>query len=67
MMSDTEERRRQRCVNCGSLSPEASTSYTLISVKHSWRMVLSVGPDGKKLPQWYCPRCWEQRRRQTAP
>ncbi len=66
-MSDDEERMRQRCSVCGALSPEASTSYTLISVKHAWRMVLKIGSDGKKLPVWYCPRCWEHRRRTPAP
>ena len=64
--SDSSEKKQQRCVRCGTLSPEASTSYTLISVKHAWRLVLAAGPDGRKHPIWYCPRCWDQRRKESG-
>ena len=54
--------RVQKCDRCGLTAPETETNYTLIGAKHSWRMVVSETPDGKKTPIWYCPKCWEKRK-----
>jgi hypothetical protein len=44
------------CVDCGILSPEADTNYTLIDV--GWRLTRTQGPDGAVIPEWRCPVCW---------
>lgn len=59
--------KQQRCASCAAVSPTTETNYTLISPKHAWRMVVEVGADGRKAPTWYCPKCWERRKRQTQP
>jgi len=59
--------RLQKCDRCGMVSPPTETNYTLISPKHAWRMVVLDGPDGKKTPVWYCPKCWDKRKTILTP
>jgi hypothetical protein len=51
------------CHDCGIISPETETSYTLISSRYGWR--LELVPDlvsGQKISIWRCPDCWRNRR-----
>jgi hypothetical protein len=58
---------RQHCVDCGVLSPETETNYTLISARYGWRLTRKVDATGRSQMEWRCPRCWEAfRRAQTA-
>lgn len=45
------------CTDCGALSPETATPYTLISQQHGWRVVLEQSA-GERIPVWRCPECW---------
>ncbi len=65
--STTGTVKQQRCAGCAAVSPTTETNYTLISPKHAWRMVVEVTEDGRKEPSWYCPKCWERRKRQARP
>ena len=58
---------KQHCALCRAASPPSETNYTLISPKHAWRMVVEVDADGRKEPVWYCPKCWEKRKRNARP
>jgi hypothetical protein len=49
---------RHRCVDCGALSPETETNYTLISSQHGWRLSRASDPLGNPVMEWRCPRCW---------
>jgi hypothetical protein len=55
----------RRCVDCNAVPPKTHTNYTLISAEHGWRLTLEAGPDGRKVPKWRCPRCWDKRREQS--
>jgi len=49
---------RQRCVDCGVLSPETETNYTLISARHGWRLTRRYETDGRLVVEWRCHACW---------
>lgn len=49
---------RQVCVDCGLLSPETETNYTLIGAQHGWRLTRRYEPDGTAVAEWRCPSCW---------
>jgi len=57
---------RWHCTDCGGVSPETETPYTLISSRYGWR-VLFITQDGQRIPQWRCPDCWQlyKKRRDT--
>jgi hypothetical protein len=64
-MSDdaSDQSSRHHCVDCGVLSPETETNYTLISARYGWRLTRKVDPSGRTQMEWRCPRCWEIFRR----
>src|SRR5579872_3339909 len=49
---------RQTCVDCGILSPETDTNYTLIGSRHGWRLTRRIESDGSAVAEWRCPPCW---------
>ena len=58
---------RHRCADCGTLSPQTETNFTLISARYGWRLIRSVdGASGRSRMEWRCPRCWETYRRQDS-
>ena len=59
---DTE----RRCHDCGQLSPETRTSYTLIGAAHGWRLVRRVDKFGEIVLEWRCPACWELHKQRAA-
>jgi hypothetical protein len=52
----------RRCHDCGIISPETETSYTLISSRYGWRLELISDLAGQKVSIWRCPDCWRNRR-----
>ncbi len=56
-------RERQTCVDCGKLSPETETNYTLISSQFGWRLSRSKKDDGTFDVEWRCPDCWREHKR----
>jgi hypothetical protein len=59
-------RDRQVCIDCGTLSPETETNYTLISSQFGWRLSRTRAPDGTFNVEWRCPNCWKEYKRQKA-
>jgi hypothetical protein len=57
---------RHHCVDCGVVSPETETNYTLISARYGWRLTRQVDVAGRSQMEWRCPRCWEVFRRAQA-
>lgn len=57
-MADSNNEGRNRCVDCGAMSPLTQTNYTLISPRHGWRLTRGVDKEGRKLAEWRCPQCW---------
>src|SRR5689334_10921552 len=51
---------RQTCIDCGALSPETETNYTLISSQFGWRLSRTRMPDGTFVVEWRCPSCWKE-------
>jgi hypothetical protein len=58
MDDDEVLRPRHMCAECGALAPQTQTNYTLISVKHRWRLVRTKNADGTCSTAWYCAACW---------
>lgn len=50
---------RWNCTDCGDLSPETQTPYTLISSRYGWRVIFDVDDEGQRIPKWRCPQCWD--------
>ena len=50
---------RQTCIDCGGLSPETETNYTLISSQFGWRLTRTRLPNGSFVVEWRCPVCWK--------
>jgi len=50
---------RQTCIDCGGLSPETETNYTLISSQFGWRLTRTRLPNGTFVVEWRCPVCWK--------
>ena len=66
-MADATNQGRNRCVDCGAMSPPTETNYTLISPRHGWRLTRSVDKEGKKLAEWRCPQCWARHKAPATP
>lgn len=58
---------RHVCVDCGRLSPATTTTITLISARHGWRMTLKKDHEGRQSPEWRCPSCWQKFRGSRGP
>ena len=56
-------RDRQTCIDCGKLSPETETNYTLISSQFGWRLTRWRSDDGAFHVEWRCPDCWREHKR----
>ena len=56
-------RDRQNCIDCGKLSPETDTNYTLISSQFGWRLTRQRLPDGTFAVEWRCPDCWREHKK----
>jgi hypothetical protein len=54
------------CADCGLTAPETSTSYTLISVSHGWRVTQRKLPNGQLAREWRCASCSRRRREAAA-
>jgi hypothetical protein len=55
-----EEPKAQRvCCDCGTVSPAAHTSHTLISKQHGWRLIRALTANGEMRLEWRCPPCWK--------
>lgn len=52
------------CVDCNLQAPKTDDSFTLISSQFGWRLEIEQGDDGKRLPVWRCPKCWQRHRDQ---
>jgi hypothetical protein len=48
---------RRTCADCGKISPETETQYTLIA-KFGWRVVRTNDATGQAGIEWRCPTCW---------
>jgi hypothetical protein len=57
---DGDQKNVRQCVDCGALSPETETNYTLISSRHGWRLTRSFDAEGRKIMEWRCPPCWNR-------
>lgn len=57
------DRTINRCVDCKSAAPRTNTNFTLISSEHGWRLSFSRDADGRRVPEWRCPRCWNAHKR----
>jgi hypothetical protein len=55
--------KRETCIDCRKLSPEAETDNTLISSRIGWRLTRSKGSDGTVAFEWRCPTCWTAHKR----
>jgi len=68
-MGDGEEERgprpRERCFDCGRLSPQTLTAHTLISAQHGWRLLRNVDDDGCVRYEWRCRDCWKRRKERS--
>jgi hypothetical protein len=51
-------RDQQTCIECGKLSPETETNYTLISAQFGWRLTRRKDDNGMFIVEWRCPECW---------
>jgi hypothetical protein len=51
-----ETRERRTCNDCGELSAEVDTAYSLIG--KGWRVTRVRMPDGRIAVSWRCPECW---------
>jgi hypothetical protein len=68
MLNSSEVSKKQtHCFDCGIVSPEIETNYTLISSKHGWRVIRNTDQFGKAVMEWRCPKCWAIRKSQPAP
>ncbi|HEX8795937.1 MAG TPA: hypothetical protein VF765_33540 [Polyangiaceae bacterium] len=52
--------KRHACHQCGDLSPEVGTNYTLI--ERGWRLTSTGLPKGETRFSWWCPACWKAHR-----
>jgi hypothetical protein len=66
-MSDEANQGRNRCIDCGALSPATQTNYTLISPRHGWRLSRVVDKEGRKIAEWRCPHCWARHKSPATP
>jgi hypothetical protein len=66
-MEDSPNHGRNRCVDCGALSPPTETNYTLISPRHGWRLSRTVDEHGRRFAQWRCKDCWERHKSLFTP
>lgn len=57
---------KRTCVMCKAVAPDTNTGYTLISSQHGWRVKAQRGPDGRRYSEWYCPDCWNKRKRAST-
>ncbi|HEY2514764.1 MAG TPA: hypothetical protein VGI39_28055 [Polyangiaceae bacterium] len=55
-------RDRQTCIDCGKVSPETETNYTLISAQFGWRLSRRRMANGDFVVEWRCPDCWRKRK-----
>jgi hypothetical protein len=53
---------RPTCKDCGAVSPQTETNYSLISQRHRWRLVLFSDESGRRVAEWRCPSCWSLHR-----
>jgi hypothetical protein len=58
---------RPICKDCGAVSPQTNTNYTLISQQHRWRLVLFNDASGRRVAEWRCPACWSRHRDAKRP
>jgi len=56
-------RDRQTCIDCGKVSPETDTNYTLISAQFGWRLSKRRGPTGDFVVEWRCAECWRDHKK----
>jgi hypothetical protein len=59
---DDAPRVQRQCVDCKALAPLTSTSHSLISSKHGWRLQRSRDAQGSIRLEWLCARCAVARR-----
>jgi hypothetical protein len=58
-------RDRQTCIDCGKLSPETETNYTLISAQFGWRLARRRTETGEFVAEWRCAECWREHKKKT--
>lgn len=63
MNDEDAESGGQICADCSVKSPPTETNYTLISSRYGWRLTLETSPDGRRIPIWRCPKCWQEYRK----
>jgi hypothetical protein len=51
--------RRQKCVDCGRMSPETNGENTL-TTSYGWRIRKAVDSAGATAVEWRCPACWQR-------
>jgi hypothetical protein len=56
-------RDRQTCIDCGKVSPETDTNYTLISAQFGWRLSRRRAPGGDFVVEWRCAECWRDHKK----
>ena len=56
-------RDRQTCSDCGKMSPETETNYTLISAQFGWRLTRSRAENGDLIVEWRCAECWRDHKK----
>jgi hypothetical protein len=54
------------CVECSKLAPKTTTSHTLISARHGWRLRRAAEGASDSI-EWLCPRCWDVYKSDHAP
>jgi hypothetical protein len=56
-----------QCVDCSASAPTTNTAHTLISAQHGWRLARRKTPEGQRVIEWRCPRCWLRYKSGQAP
>jgi hypothetical protein len=50
---------RHVCHGCGVTAPDVATDFTLVSVRHGWRLLRRKEGDTIVL-EWRCRACWAE-------
>jgi hypothetical protein len=61
-----QDKKDNRCVDCGAPAPHTDTNYTLISSRYGWRLTRSMDAHGNKVMEWRCPDCWQAYRTRSS-
>lgn len=53
------------CHECGVSAPSVATDFTLVSVRHGWRLLRRTH-GGNVTLEWRCRACWANRAEQRS-